>query len=95
MVAFTRSSDELAGVLAHEMGHITAHHTAIATSQEFRKLLGVTHVKDRDDIRLPFRATFRGCNQQIRWLEYRGVPLIQMESLMMRGGLMRPAKRCA
>src|ERR1700733_4485803 len=26
LVAFTRSQDELAGVLAHEMGHIIAHH---------------------------------------------------------------------
>ena len=29
IVAMTRSEDEMAGVLAHEMGHIVAHHAAI------------------------------------------------------------------
>jgi peptidase M48-like protein len=44
------SRDELAAVLAHEMGHIIAHHAALTTSQEFRKVLGITQVGDRDDI---------------------------------------------
>ena len=50
IIAFTRSQDELAGVLAHEMGHIIAHHAALTTSQEFRKVLGVNQVSDRDDV---------------------------------------------
>ncbi len=50
IVAFTRSQDELAGLLAHEMGHIVAHHAAIETSERFRKTLGVTQVTDRDDV---------------------------------------------
>jgi len=50
LVAMTRSEDEMAGVLAHEMGHIVAHHAAIATSGEFRKVIHVTQVGDRDDV---------------------------------------------
>jgi len=50
IVAMTRSEDEMAGVLAHEMGHIVAHHAAIETSEEFRKVLHVTQVGDREDV---------------------------------------------
>ena len=50
IVALMRNEDELAGVLAHEMGHIIAHHAAITTSQALRKVLGVTQVGDRDDV---------------------------------------------
>src|SRR4051812_6415614 len=50
MVALTRSDDELAGVLAHEMGHIVTHQQAIETSQSLNRVLGVTQVGDRADI---------------------------------------------
>ena len=46
----TRSEDEMAGVLAHEMGHIAAHHEAIRASDEFRQVLGITQVGGKDDI---------------------------------------------
>ena len=50
IVAVTRNQDEMAGILAHEMGHIVAHHAAIETSENFRKVLHVTQVTDRDDV---------------------------------------------
>ncbi len=50
MVALTRSEDELAGVLAHEMGHIVATHAALNMSAAFRRTLGVTQVGDRADV---------------------------------------------
>jgi predicted Zn-dependent protease len=50
IVAVTRNQDEIAGILAHEMGHIVAHHAAIETSENFRKVLHVTQVSDRDDV---------------------------------------------
>jgi WD40 repeat protein len=50
IVAVTKNEDEIAGILAHEMGHITAHHAAIQTSEDFRKVLHVTQVTDQDDV---------------------------------------------
>ena len=50
MVALTRSDDELAGVLAHEMGHIVTHQHSILMTQLLRRVLGVTQVGDRADI---------------------------------------------
>jgi WD40 repeat protein len=50
IVAVTRSEDEMAGILAHEMGHIVAHHAAIQSSEGFRKVLHVTQVTDQDDV---------------------------------------------
>lgn len=50
MVALTRNDDELAGVLAHEMGHIVTHQHAITMTRLFKQVLGVTEVGDRADI---------------------------------------------
>ncbi len=50
MVALTKSDDELAGVLAHELGHIVTHQTAIQMTAQLREILGVTSVGDRADI---------------------------------------------
>jgi WD40 repeat protein len=49
-VAFVRSEDELAGVLAHEIGHIYTHQQAIDFSRWFKEELRVTQVSDREDI---------------------------------------------
>jgi hypothetical protein len=50
LVAFVESEDELAGVIAHEMGHVLARQASIAISREFKDILKVTAVKDRDDV---------------------------------------------
>lgn len=50
MVAFARNEDELAGVVAHELGHIIARHSTIDMTVLFREVLGVTQVTDRSDI---------------------------------------------
>jgi WD40 repeat protein len=50
MVALTRSDDELAGVLAHEMGHIVTHQHSILMTQLLKRVLGVTQVGDRADV---------------------------------------------
>ena len=50
MAAFVHNDDELAGVLAHELGHIVTHQTAIEVTGRLRQLLGVTQVGDRADI---------------------------------------------
>jgi WD40 repeat protein len=50
LIAMTSSEDELAGVLAHEMGHIVTHQSGIYMSRRFREVLGVTQVADRKDV---------------------------------------------
>jgi hypothetical protein len=51
MIGFVRNEDELASVLAHEMGHQLAHHSARDMTRWFRKLLKVTELKDAADLR--------------------------------------------
>ena len=50
LVAAVKNEDELAGVLAHEIGHISTHQVAIEFTRLFRIRLGVTQVGDRADI---------------------------------------------
>ena len=50
MVAFTRSEDEFAGILAHEIGHIYTHQQAIDYTRWFKEVLRVNQVGGRDDI---------------------------------------------
>ncbi len=54
LVALARTDDELAGVVAHELGHIVTHQTAISITRRLREVLGVTEVGDRADIFLKF-----------------------------------------
>jgi WD40 repeat protein len=55
LVASAHSEDEVAGVIAHEMGHILSHQFAIETTAGLRRLLGVTSVTDRADIYAKFQ----------------------------------------
>ncbi|HEX6716681.1 MAG TPA: M48 family metalloprotease [Pyrinomonadaceae bacterium] len=50
LIAFTRTEDELAGVMAHELGHAAVHHSATDISELFKKILNVTQLSDRKDI---------------------------------------------
>ena len=50
LVAFVRNEDEIAGVLAHEIGHIITHQGAVTVSRIFREVLGANSVTDRADI---------------------------------------------
>lgn len=49
-VALARNEDELASVLAHELGHAAVHHGATDMSSLMRKILNVTSLGDRKDI---------------------------------------------
>jgi Peptidase family M48 len=53
LIGFVRSEDELVGVLAHELGHIVTHQTAIDYTRFF-KTIGITEVGDRKDIEAKF-----------------------------------------
>ncbi len=50
LIGFAKSEDELAAVLAHEMGHAVVRHGAIDFTQRLKKVLNVTQVGDRKDI---------------------------------------------
>ena len=50
LISFARTEDELAGVVAHELGHATVRHGAKDMSELFKKILNVTQVGDRKDI---------------------------------------------
>ncbi len=50
LVSFTQSEDELAGVIGHEIGHLVARQQTISITRQFKDVLGVTQVTDRQDI---------------------------------------------
>lgn len=50
LIAAVTSEDELAGVLAHELGHLSTHQTAIEMTYLFKVRMGVTEVGDRADV---------------------------------------------
>ena len=50
LIAAVKSEDELAGVIAHELGHLSTHQTAIEMTYWFKVRMGVTAVGDRADI---------------------------------------------
>lgn len=50
LIAFAKSEDEIAGVIAHELGHAAVRHVASDFSEMLKKVLNVTQVSDRKDI---------------------------------------------
>ncbi|HKG11934.1 MAG TPA: M48 family metalloprotease [Pyrinomonadaceae bacterium] len=50
IVSLAVNEDELAGVIAHELGHATVRHGAIDMSAALRKVLGVNSLGDRKDV---------------------------------------------
>jgi hypothetical protein len=50
LVAACQNEDELAGVIAHELGHLIARHPAIDLSRMLRKILKVSTIGDRKDV---------------------------------------------
>lgn len=55
LVANANSEDEVASVIAHEMGHILSHQFAVETTADLKRLLGVTSVSDKADIYAKFQ----------------------------------------
>src|SRR5262249_51895600 len=55
LVSSAHNEDEIAGVLAHEIGHIVTHQSAVEISDQMRRLMGVTSIGDRADVYDKFR----------------------------------------
>ena len=54
MVSFFRSEDEMAALLAHEIGHAITHQVAEDITRDFRSA-GITSVSDHEDVERKFR----------------------------------------
>lgn len=50
LISFAKTEDELAGVMAHELGHATVHHAARDMTILFKKILNVSQLGDRKDV---------------------------------------------
>ncbi len=50
LVAFVNSEDELASVIAHELGHAAVHHGAVDLSARMRQILKVSSLGDGKDV---------------------------------------------
>ena len=50
LVSNANSEDEVASVIAHEMGHILSHQFAVETTANLKRLLNITSVSDKADI---------------------------------------------
>jgi len=54
LISFVNNEDELAGVIAHELGHATVHHGAADISKGLRKILKISALGDRQDVEEKF-----------------------------------------
>jgi hypothetical protein len=75
MVAQLRGPDEMAAILAHEMGHIVTHQSAINFTFLLQQVLGVTQVTDRQDIQKKLddlRTYWRNKPAAFRQIAHRG-----------------------
>lgn len=50
LIALARDEDELAAVIAHELGHLITHESAIEMTRQLREVLNVTVLGDRRDV---------------------------------------------
>lgn len=50
LISFVKSEDELAAVIAHEMGHQIVHHTAISVTRVMKDAFQITSVRTRSDV---------------------------------------------
>ena len=50
LIAFANTEDELASVIAHELGHAAVHHGATDISERMRKILKINALGDRKDV---------------------------------------------
>src|SRR5579859_1505032 len=64
LIAFVRSEDELAGIIAHEMGHVVARQSSIDMTKTLRQVLKVTSVGGRDDIFQKFNQLLDSANRK-------------------------------
>jgi beta-barrel assembly-enhancing protease len=60
MAIFAGNEEEIASVLAHEIGHIVTHQSAVDVTRLLQEVRGVTQVSDRNDVFEKFNALMEG-----------------------------------
>lgn len=70
LIASLKNEDELAGVIAHEMGHAAVHHASTNFSLRLRKILNVTTIGDRKDIAQKYNLLIENARtRKVSWSE--------------------------
>ncbi len=69
LIAATRSEDELAGVVAHEIGHIATRQSAVDLTRAFQKILGIRSLGDRSDVFEKYHSLLDNLARKPRVLE--------------------------
>ena len=64
LIAAALNEDELAGIIAHELGHLVAHESAIDLTRTFKELLGVTSLTDRRDVFAKYNQLIENLNRK-------------------------------
>ncbi len=64
LVAIAGTEDELASVMAHELGHLVSRDSAIDITQRLKEVLGVTQVTDRRDIYSKYNLLIDNLNRK-------------------------------
>jgi hypothetical protein len=74
LVAFVKNEDELAGMLAQEIGHVVSNDNERKVSAEWRDVLKVTSVGDAKDVEDKYNQWIENAAQAYRdlWDRYRG-----------------------
>ncbi len=65
LIALAQNEDELAGVIAHEMGHVIARQSSLDVTKVLKRTLNVTSVGDRDDIFKKFNQVLDSAHRKV------------------------------
>ncbi|HEY2961191.1 MAG TPA: M48 family metalloprotease [Pyrinomonadaceae bacterium] len=64
LVSSALNEDELAGVIAHELGHLVVHQSAMDVTRQFKEVLSVSSVSDRRDVFDKYNQLIENLNRQ-------------------------------
>ncbi len=63
LIALTKSEDEFAGIIAHELGHSVTRQSAVEMTQKIRRVLGVQSLGSTDEVYQRFHELMENVNR--------------------------------